>query len=772
VPKRVLTALFAAVLLSVGLNAVEQSANAVTADVAIVTNAAADGTHTLNYSATATAAGTTKYIDVSLPSGTGGHVTSINGTVKTVSPGVLRWTPSSTVKVVVGSRYKIPFYGLTLPTTGEPWTLSFKAVSTGGATLSYGTARTATATVTATNPIPGKTTTLTYKTKVTRAGTIASILLYIPAGSTCKVSTSGGVLTGSGAYLTWTPTSPIKVSVGSQLSIPINNLCLSVYGGNFVLPMVAKTSLGTVLANAAGLLPLIAPPAAMDPVAVTPIAAPPAPCPSNWPSVADENAQQGTTAWTISASATSATMSAYLTRTSATCGDTVDIKVDNDSLKKVSVIAYRMGYYNGTGAREIWRQDDVPTVNQPAPTIGGTDSAGHKLYMVSAANWSKTLSIPIDKTFVPGTYLIKVSDGTYATYAPLTVRDDSGTQHDMLLQQATTTWSAYNDWGGRSWYSAVDASGRSSYNRPYISGQGSGQFLPLEQGMVFWLESQGVDVTYWTDEDLDEFGGQVPARAKNLMIPSHDEYYTYPMRAAVSQTITSGVNVASMGANTAYREIAYTAGSDRRTWDGDHWTSPDATWRFRGDAYASQPLLGAEYVCPLPGDTLVTGTSWLFDGITPGTTIPGFIAGEMDRLDPGLYQHPGIQKVFTGSADCRGARGIEPMTITAFVAPSGAHVFNASVFSFSCYLNRRCTSDWTVPTPSLASQQTVHIMMKNVLEWLEPSAEIQLTTELKTAPTSKAKPPKMHLPQDTDDDHKEEGLDFLRDFSSGIPPVE
>ena len=738
-----------AIALIVSVIAVASPANAVTASVTIVANAAKDGTHTLNYEANATSGGTVRYADVTIPPGSGGHITTLNGTIKTVSTGVLRWTPGTTVKVTVGARFKIPMYGLVLPTTGSPWKLSFKAVSTSGSTLSYGTAWTAPGTVTATDPVPGHKTTLTYKMKMTRGGKVAKVLLYIPDGASGSVGTTGGTLSGSGAYLTWKPTSAISVATGSPLSVPITNMSLSVYGGNFVLSMIAYGTDGTVLAKASGLLPLIAPPAVMDPVPVTAIAPPPSPCPSSWPSVAAENAKPGTNDWVIPSSGTSDTLSAFLSRTSTTCGGSVDLKVDNVSAKKVSVVAYRMGYYGGDGAREIWRKDNVTTVDQPAPDFGGTDSLGHALYMVSAANWSKTLTIPIDETFVPGTYLFKVSDGTYATYAPLTIRDDTGTRHDILLQQATTTWSAYNDWGGRGWYSAVDASGRSSYNRPYIDGQGSGQFLDLEQGMVFWLESQGVDVTYWTDEDLDEFGGQVPARAKNLMIPGHDEYYSPGMRAGVSQTITSGINVASMGANTAYREIAYTAGSGRRTWDGDHWTSPDATWRFRGDAYASQPLLGAEYVCPLPGGTLVTGTSWLFKGITPGTSIPGFIAGEMDRLNPDLYQHPGIQTLYAGSADCRGARPISPMTITAFVAPSGARVFNASVFSFGCFLNRRCTSDWTVPAPSQTSSNLVQIMMKNVLAWLEPgAAEIPMATETKLAPASNANPPRNSLPVD------------------------
>jgi hypothetical protein len=517
------------------------------------------------------------------------------------------------------------------------------------------------------------------------------------------------------------------------------------YGGIFILPMIVYGTDSSVLANASGGLPIIAPPAEMPAVPVTNISPPPFPCPLSWPSVTAENSQQGTAAWVISSSETTTNdgnPAAYLTKVSARCGDTVDLRVSSG--KPVSVVAYRMGYYNKLGAREIWRQDNVPTVVQPAATIGGTVN-GHNAYMVSADNWSKTLTLQIDQNWVPGTYLIRVSDGTKATYAPLTVRDDTGTQHALLLQQATTTWAAYNEWGGRSFYTATNPSWRLSFNRPYREAQGSGQFLQLEQGMVFWLESQGIDVTYWTDQDLDEFGGQIPARARNLMIPSHDEYYSLGMRASLSQAIDSGINVASMGANTAYREIAFTSAA-RRYWEADRSVDYEATWRFRGDAYASQPLLGAEYICPLPGSTLVTGNTWLFNGVTPGTSIPGFIAGEIDRLDPGLYQHPGIQTLFAGSGDCRGTRGIEPVTITAFTAPSGAHVFNASLFTFSCYLNQRCPVGYTVTAPSNASQQVVHTMTKNVLDWIDPS--LQLLTETTVAPDASAKAPPLTIQVD------------------------
>ena len=126
------------------------------------------------------------------------------------------------------------------------------------------------------------------------------------------------------------------------------------------------------------------------------------------------------------------------------------------------------------------------------------------------------------------------------------------------------------------------------------------------------------------------------------------------MRAALSQAITRGVNVANLGANAAFRRITFTD-STRRAWDIDRYTAGfDSTiWRYLGDAYASQPLLGAEYFCADVGHTLTTGSGWLFQGIAAGTAVPGFLAGEVDFVWPGLYKHPGLSIVASGTGICR-----------------------------------------------------------------------------------------------------------------------
>ncbi|HET6987759.1 MAG TPA: N,N-dimethylformamidase beta subunit family domain-containing protein [Kribbella sp.] len=720
--RKFIAAGMAVLLVSATLTVAAGPATAVVANVTITGTAVSNGTTTLTYRATATRAGTVRYITVTIPKGTGGRVTSVNGTVRTVSAGVLRWTPSKTVKVAVGARFAIPFYGLRLP-SGGPWTLSFTATGTTGVALSSGSGRltrpvtiSPNVAITASNPIPGQKTTLHYYGTLTSSGILSAVRMRLPTGTTGAVTSINGTLTTSGGYATWHAATPRSVAAGARLAIPINGAVLSKHGGIFTLAVSATNTAGGLMMSGSGTLALIAPPAPMPAVAVAPFRAIPAGCPSSWPSTTAENAKAGTGAWVIPASM-NGTLAAYLTKVSATCGDTVDIKVTSGN--PVSVVAYRMGHYAGLGAREVWRRDTVPTVVQPAPTTGGTAN-GHPLRMTSAASWSKTLSIPVTSDWVPGTYLIRVSDGRFASYAPLTVRDDTGTKHDLLIQQANTTWEAYNKYGGVSFYSGLDTgSGRLTFNRPYGEGQGSGQYLPLEQGLVFWAESKGLDVTYWTDNDLDEFGGQLPLRAGTIFMPGHDEYYSLPMRAALNQAITRGVNVGSLGANAVYRRITFTD-STRRAWDIDRYTDGynSTIWMYQGDAYSSQALLGAEYNCAAPGSTLTTGSGWLFQGIRAGTSVPGFLAGEIDSVWPWLYKHPGISIVASGFGTCGSSGKDARFEATAFTAPSGARVFNGSTFAYGCFLVRRCPSTWNVPAPSAASQQVATIMINNITDWV------------------------------------------------------
>ena len=671
---------------------------------------------TLTYRATSTASGTIRHVAIQLPTGSTGRLTTTDGSLTTVSPGVIRWVPGKVITVGVGARFAIPVHGVGLPNAPGPHLLAVSATGTSGrrifsgsASLTLTTPVVPTVTVVASSPAPGTTTSLAYTSTMTAGGTLQRLLLTLPTGAQGRLSSSSGTLrTASSGVVSWTPPVPVAVVAGQRVTADLSNVSLSVFGGAFTLPVTAYSTTGAVLSSLSASLTLIATPAVMAEPTTQPVRAMADACPQSWPTVAQENASAGSNDWVIPANGTGSALEAYLSATSATCGDQVTLKVSSG--KPVSVTAYRMGWYSGLGGRAVWSRTDVPTVQQPVfaldPALG-----------VTAESWTPTLAVPVTADWTPGTYLLKVSDGTLATYAPLTVRDDTGTKHDYLLQQATATWQAYNVYGGFSFY-RPKAGGSSALHsdRPYAEGQGSGQFLSLEQGLVFFMESQGYDVTYWTNEDLDRLGSELPERGETLVLPAHDEYFSTNMRSSVQHAITAGTNVVNFGANTAYRKITYTA--DRRSWSVDRSGGDLSTrWMGLGDSYSSQALLGAEYVCAVSAGDMTTGTSWMFDGVTPGTSVPGFLAGEIDRVRPTLYQHPGLGIPLAGSATCRTSTSASDVQVTAFASPSGARVFNGSTFAYGCFVGGVCSPTWQVSAVPDASRRVASQIVRNVLSW-------------------------------------------------------
>jgi hypothetical protein len=143
-------------------------------------------------------------------------------------------------------------------------------------------------------------------------------------------------------------------------------------------------------------------------------------------------------------------------------------------------------------------------------------------------------------------------------------------------------------------------------------------------------------------------------------------------------------------------------------------------------------LLGADYVCFLLGSTLRTGSGWMFQGVPVGTAIPGFLAGEIDYVWPGLHKQPGLGIVASGTGTCLKTGQPAPMHATAYIAASGARVFNGSTFAYSCFLIRRCPSSWAVPTPSVASRRAVTTMVTNITEWVSRGA-IQVPADTSVA---------------------------------------
>ena len=570
----------------------------------------------------------------------------------------------------------------------------------------------------------GAGTRLVYAATITRSGYLTSVEMSFPPGTHGIGRVSSGTLRGAGSYrMVWTPAHRVYWHAGSRLRVTVDGFSLPTRAGTYPLTFTAwagRTALTrgqapvTVRAKRAAGVTVASPnpvPRAVR-LAPAPLPAVPAGCPKSYPSTVVENARPGATDWTIGTgpqaspytSDITGAVSLYTTQTSAACGESVGLKIS--SAMPVTLTAYRIGYYGGLGARKVWTSPDpVATSLQAGAT---TDPTTQQV----STTWPVSAQVAITGDFVPGVYLLEASDGVNAAYAPLTVRDDTR-RHDVLIQQATATWQAYNSFGGHNFY---NGSNTLSYDRPYVEGQGSGQFLSLEQGFIFWAERHGIDAAYWTDEDLHRYGAQVPERAGTLILPAHDEYYSEGMRQALSSAVLNGVNVLNLGANTVYRRIVYSP--DLRTFTLDRAKSSFRAW---GSAWDEQSILGAQYYCSGASGSLTAGTSWLWAGIPEGTQISGLVNGENDLVWSRAPSPAGVAVLATGTGTCHWGETTRA-DVVAHVAPSGAHVFNGSTFAFSCFLVARCPSNWhsTDGGPleiSAQDQAEVSQMITNLMAW-------------------------------------------------------
>lgn len=247
----------------------------------------------------------------------------------------------------------------------------------------------------------------------------------------------------------------------------------------------------------------------------------------------------------------------FATDISVNRGQTVSFKIDTDATH-YRLDIYRMGYYDGDGARKI--STIKPSVDLPQiqpyclnePTTGLVDCGNWKI----SASWS----VPSDAT--SGIYFARAvrTDTGGASHIVFIVRDDAS-HSDLLYQTSDTTWQAYNDYGGNSLYVGSPA-GRAykvSYNRPFNTRGNEFKRAWLfgdEYPMVRWLEANGYDISYFTDVDSERRGEKI-LEHKVFLSVGHDEYWSAGQRANVEAARNAGVHLAFFTGNEIYWKIRW-----------------------------------------------------------------------------------------------------------------------------------------------------------------------------------------------------------------------
>lgn len=374
--------------------------------------------------------------------------------------------------------------------------------------------------------------------------------------------------------------------------------------------------------------------------------------------VIDENSKKGSLGWLLRGRQNSYSpgIEGFVDKVSLMQGEVLTLYV-NTSAPSYYAEIYRMGYYQGLGARLIHRTPRLQSSGQPASTF----TPG--INMVEC-HWNPSRQFAIDDGYFPGYYLIKlVSSQGAERYVPFMVRDDSS-KSAIVVQSSVTTWQAYNLWGGYSLYGGLPTGAleyRSrivSFDRPYgpnLDSGGSGDFMGNEFPFVYLAERLGLDVTYWTDVDF-HIRPELLLNHKVMVSLGHDEYWSMPMRLGAESALAKGVNLMFLGANACYRQIrlepSHLGPFRHQVCYKDAAADPEmrinpalatgVSWATDPVPWYESKMIGIMYQAFQPDGSspapmvVKDASSWVFQktGLRNNSTIPGVVGSEFDAYEP------------------------------------------------------------------------------------------------------------------------------------------
>ena len=432
----------------------------------------------------------------------------------------------------------------------------------------------------------------------------------------------------------------------------------------------------------------------------------------------------------------------YCSEQSVEAGQTLHIMVSTDPPARFGIEIFRMGYYDGRGARLMTTLGPFTGRTQPTPTVGPR--------RVRECRWTPTTELTIPSDWPSGVYLGRLSripdDGItdpWQSYIVFIVRDRRPA--DILFQCSDNTWQAYNRWpdlyslydDGRTpgWTSGphVDV----SFDRPYgkyrqiydnPQSVGSGEFLCWEFPLCYWLEQHGYDVTYCSNRDM--LTADRGRNCKTFISVGHDEYWDLRAHDNVKAMIDAGVNALFLSGNSVCWVTPMEPSTDGRPGRIIRRAGPYGPYaRQRSEQDGPFPttgpdeglLMGARNVIPVNGggDWIVARPDhWIFAGteMKKGDRIPGLVGWEYHG-DPADI--PGLEVVAEGTA-LQGGTQRQHWTATVYPGPKGNFVFNASTIFWAQDLSSPPGhmlpwSHWTRPHgPDPRVQRITHNLLKRI----------------------------------------------------------
>jgi len=432
------------------------------------------------------------------------------------------------------------------------------------------------------------------------------------------------------------------------------------------------------------------------------------------PSLAAENQAAGTTAWRLPGparligGAAHGAVAGYVAEQAIAPGETQRLYVDAPGARTVTAQVFRMGWYGGSGGRLVLESAALRAIHQRACTH--SEQTG-----LTECDWRASLTFTIPSALESGVYVVKLTASSGAQRDCMFVVR-AATRAPLLVQIPTATYEAYNAWGGDSLYPGgqpVGVTGTSqgvevSYDRPYESETGAGQFFVREVAIVRFLERYGYEASYTTDASVN--GEPQQLRGTRAVIDAgHSEYWSTRQAEAFRAARDHGSSLLFLSSDTMAWRIRYASASAASSEAGrrDHriiaykqaaaldplQSAPSGLFPGGGASLAGSAYDGCITPrVPAPGPPVyryyawraapALAPAWLFagTGTTAQSRIAGIVGYELDARTPATP--PGTQVVGSSAEEVPCMSESEPSptkgTIaesTLYTAPSGALVF-------------------------------------------------------------------------------------------------
>lgn len=260
----------------------------------------------------------------------------------------------------------------------------------------------------------------------------------------------------------------------------------------------------------------------------------------------------------------------------------------------------------------VWTKDDIEAKAYPVPEHASSHGC----------DWPAAFKLKIPEDWRSGYYEIKMKvqdkGGKFVQRNRRTAESEMffvvrsanpGQNTKILLQLATNTYNAYNNWGGSSLYAyhgRANLQGhRVSFDRP----PNSPFFHRWEYDFVKWAESNGYTLDFAVNSDL-EFHPGILEHYNLVLSVGHDEYWSAPMRDNLEAFIGNGGNVAFFSGNSVCWQV--------RSEDDGHaltcwkqWYNWDPIYQTK--EYETLSTLWSHHLVNRPENQL-TGVGFLYGG--------------------------------------------------------------------------------------------------------------------------------------------------------------